>query len=118
MDNYTPAPYLVYAQTDDHSRITAVNSSAFVSADWGTEIDFGFGDRYHHAQDLQKQVDECHMLVEVEREKQQEPDIHQAEDDHQSDPRRSRDPTFGGLFHFHERLTLLSPHWPKPEITC
>ena len=50
MDNYTPAPYLVYAQTDDHSRITAVNSSAFVSADWGTEIDSGFGNRYHHAQ--------------------------------------------------------------------
>ena len=48
--NCIEQPYIVYAQTDDHSRITAVNSSAFVSADWGTEIDSGFGDRYHHAQ--------------------------------------------------------------------
>ena len=43
-------PYRVYVQTDDGGRITAVNSSAFVSADWGTEIDRGFGDKYHHAQ--------------------------------------------------------------------
>ena len=42
--------YHVYVQTDEQGRITAVNSSAFVSADWGTEIDSGFGDRYHHAQ--------------------------------------------------------------------
>lgn len=44
------SPYIVYVQTDDHGRITAVNSSAFVSADWGTEIDQGYGDKYHHAQ--------------------------------------------------------------------
>ena len=42
--------YVVYVQTDEQNRITAVNSSAFVSAEWGTEIDHGTGDRYHHAQ--------------------------------------------------------------------
>ena len=42
--------YHVYAQTDEAGRITAVNSSAFVDLDWGTEIDQGFGDQYHHAQ--------------------------------------------------------------------
>lgn len=44
------APYRVYVQTDERGRITAVNSSAFVSDDWGAEIDQGFGDQYHHAQ--------------------------------------------------------------------
>ena len=42
--------YVVYAQTDTSGRITAVNSSAFVPADWGAEIDSGCGDKYHHAQ--------------------------------------------------------------------
>lgn len=42
--------YHVYAQTDEAGRITAVNSSAFVDSDWGTEIDSGCGDKYHHAQ--------------------------------------------------------------------
>lgn len=45
-----PDPYHVYVQTDEQGRITAVNSSAFVSADWGTEIDQGYGYKYHHAQ--------------------------------------------------------------------
>ena len=45
-----PDPYCVYVQTDEQGRITAVNSSAFVPADWGTEIDQGCGDKYHHAQ--------------------------------------------------------------------
>lgn len=45
-----PEPYHVYVQTDEQGRITAVNSSAFVSVEWGTEIDSGFGDKYHHAQ--------------------------------------------------------------------
>lgn len=45
-----PAPYRVYVQTDERGRITAVNSSAFVSPDWGMEIDQGYGDQYHHAQ--------------------------------------------------------------------
>lgn len=42
--------YRVYVQTDEQGRITAVNSSAFVGADWGTEIDRGYGDKYRHAQ--------------------------------------------------------------------
>ena len=42
--------YVVYVQTDEQNRITAVNSSAFVTDDWGTEIDQGYGDKYHHAQ--------------------------------------------------------------------
>ena len=45
-----PEPYHVYVQTDERKRIVSVNSSAFVSAEWGTEIDSGFGDKYHHAQ--------------------------------------------------------------------
>ena len=45
-----PEPYHVYVQTDERERIVSVNSSAFVSAEWGTEIDSGFGDKYHHAQ--------------------------------------------------------------------
>lgn len=48
--DYIEHPYHVYVQTDEQGRITAVNSSAFVSADWGTEIDQGYGDKYHHAQ--------------------------------------------------------------------
>lgn len=47
---YTKQPYIVYIQTDEQGRITAVNSSAFVPDDWGTEIDQGYGDKYHHAQ--------------------------------------------------------------------
>ena len=43
-------PYHVYAQTDEHGRIIAVNSSAFVPPEWGTEIDSSLGDKYHHAQ--------------------------------------------------------------------
>ena len=44
-------PYIVYAKTDSGGPITAVNSSAFLpdTAGW-TEIDSGYGDRYHHAQ--------------------------------------------------------------------
>ena len=44
-------PCIVYAKTDSGGYITAVNSSAFLTdtAGW-TEIDRGFGDRYHHAQ--------------------------------------------------------------------
>ena len=48
--DYTLEPYIVYVQTDEQGRITAVNSSAFVSTDWGTEIDRGYGDKYYHAQ--------------------------------------------------------------------
>lgn len=48
--DYIEQPYIVDVQTDETGRITAVNSSAFVDLDWGTEIDQGFGDQYHHAQ--------------------------------------------------------------------
>ena len=44
-------PYIVYIKTDDTNRITAIDSSAFLSDTTGwTEIDSGYGDRYHHAQ--------------------------------------------------------------------
>lgn len=44
-------PYIVYVRTDDTERITAVNSSAFLPDITGwTEIDSGYGDKYHHAQ--------------------------------------------------------------------
>ena len=43
--------YIVYVKPNESGYITAVNSSAFLpdTAGW-TEIDRGFGDRYHHAQ--------------------------------------------------------------------
>ena len=44
-------PYVVYVKTDEQNRITAVNSSAFLKdKDGWTEIDSGYGDKYHHAQ--------------------------------------------------------------------
>lgn len=44
-------PYIVYVKTDDENRITAVNSSDFLkNTDGWTEIDSGYGDKYHHAQ--------------------------------------------------------------------
>lgn len=44
-------PYKVYVKTDDQHRIQAVNSSAFQPDTGGwTEIDSGYGDRFHHAQ--------------------------------------------------------------------
>lgn len=55
MDNMTSnnnlAPYGVYVRTDNQGRVTAINSSAFVRDMTGwTQIDEGYGDRYHHAQ--------------------------------------------------------------------
>ena len=42
---------IVYVKPDEKSYITAVNSSAFLSDTTGwTEIDRGYGDKYHHAQ--------------------------------------------------------------------
>jgi len=44
-------PYIVYIKLDDANCITAVNSSAFLPNVTGwSEIDSGYGDRYHHAQ--------------------------------------------------------------------
>lgn len=42
--------YIVYAKIDSENRIISVNSSAFILPDWGTKIDQGYGDKYHHAQ--------------------------------------------------------------------
>ena len=43
--------YKVYVKTDEKSRITAINSSAFLSSlDGWLEIDSGYGDKHHHAQ--------------------------------------------------------------------
>lgn len=48
---FTMNPYIVYVKTDSNGYITAVNSSEFMpdTAGW-TEIDRGYGDKYHHAQ--------------------------------------------------------------------
>lgn len=44
-------PYKVYIMADGAGRVTAINSSAFMSSLEGwTEIDSGYGDRCHHAQ--------------------------------------------------------------------
>lgn len=44
-------PYIVYVKVDEFNRITAINSSAFLADVTGwTEIDSGYGDKYHHAQ--------------------------------------------------------------------
>lgn len=44
-------PYVVYVKVDESNRITAINSSAFLADVTGwTEIDSGYGDKYHHAQ--------------------------------------------------------------------
>jgi hypothetical protein len=43
--------YIVYVKTDSNGYITAVNSSAFLTDTGGwAEIDRGYGDKYHHAQ--------------------------------------------------------------------
>lgn len=44
-------PYVVYVKVDESNRITAINSSEFLADVTGwTEIDSGYGDKYHHAQ--------------------------------------------------------------------
>ena len=43
--------YIVYVKPNSNGYITAVNSSAFLPDTTGwTEIDHGYGDKYHHAQ--------------------------------------------------------------------
>lgn len=44
-------PYVVYVKVDESNRITVINSSEFLTdvTRW-TEIDSGYGDKYHHAQ--------------------------------------------------------------------
>ena len=43
--------YIVYVRIDSQARIVNINSSAFLTdlTDW-IEIDIGYGDKYHHAQ--------------------------------------------------------------------
>ena len=44
-------PYIVYVKPNDAGYITTVNSFAFLPDNTGwTEIDSGYGDKYHHAQ--------------------------------------------------------------------
>jgi hypothetical protein len=44
-------PFKVLVRVDSAGRVVAINSSAFVQdTDGWTEIDSGYGDRYHHAQ--------------------------------------------------------------------
>lgn len=44
-------PYIVYVKPNSNGYITAINSSAFLADTTGwTEIDHGYGDKYHHAQ--------------------------------------------------------------------
>jgi hypothetical protein len=44
-------PYIVYVKSNSKGYITAVNSSAFLSDTTGwVEIDHGYGDKCHHAQ--------------------------------------------------------------------
>lgn len=43
-------PFGVLIKTDDENRVTAINSSGFVDGDGWTQIDEGYGDKYHHAQ--------------------------------------------------------------------
>lgn len=42
--------FYVYVKKDGNNRIISVNSSKFVSPEWGIEIDSGAGDKYAHAQ--------------------------------------------------------------------
>lgn len=43
--------YIVFALVDAESRVTAINSDAFLTDLTGwVKIDEGYGDRYHHAQ--------------------------------------------------------------------
>ena len=43
--------YIVYIRVDSSNRVLEINSSAFLANTTGwTQIDEGWGDRYHHAQ--------------------------------------------------------------------
>lgn len=43
--------YIVYIRTDSTGRVLAINSSTFLTGTEGwTQIDEGWGDKYHHAQ--------------------------------------------------------------------
>lgn len=47
---YEMLPYKVLVRVDDAGRVVDINSSAFITnTDGWTEIDSGWGDKYHHA---------------------------------------------------------------------
>lgn len=49
--NFEMMPYIVYVKPNTNGYIIAVNSSEFLTDTTGwTEIDRGYGDKYHHAQ--------------------------------------------------------------------
>lgn len=49
--NFTQNHYIVYVKTNDNGYIVAVDSSAFLTDTTGwVEIDSGYGDKFHHAQ--------------------------------------------------------------------
>lgn len=50
MDDFNNLNYIVYVKVDKNNNIIDINSSAFVSFEWGIKIDEGTGDKYHHAQ--------------------------------------------------------------------
>ena len=43
-------PFGVLVRTDSQSRVTAINSSGFAEGDGWIQIDEGYGDKCHHAQ--------------------------------------------------------------------
>lgn len=43
-------PFGVLVRTDSKNRVTAINSSGFAEGSSWTQIDEGYGDKYHHAQ--------------------------------------------------------------------
>lgn len=43
-------PFGVLVRTDSKNRVTAINSSRFADGDGWIQIDEGYGDKYHHAQ--------------------------------------------------------------------
>lgn len=43
-------PFGVLVRTDGKNRLTAINSSGFADGDGWIQIDEGYGDKYHHAQ--------------------------------------------------------------------
>ena len=50
-ERFEPELYKVFARADAEGRITAINSSAFLTNTSGwVEIDSGMGDKFHHAQ--------------------------------------------------------------------
>ena len=54
----------VLVRTDSENRVTAINSSGFANGDGWIQIDEGYGDKYHHAQNnyLDKSIMDEHGI--------------------------------------------------------